>query len=68
MKFVTSKSSWKNEVDVKSVYMMSSEFGLRSGKSMLKNWIAGGVEEEGVQHFKLKSLTGGSEVVIVWNK
>ena len=34
-KFVTSKSSGKNEVDIKSVYMMLSEFGLRSGKCML---------------------------------
>ena len=30
----------KNEVDIKSVYMMSSEFGLRSGKSRLKILIA----------------------------
>ena len=26
----------KNEVHIKSVYLMSSEFGLKSGKSMLK--------------------------------
>ena len=35
-KFVTSKASWKNKVDIKSVYIISSEFGFRSGKSMLK--------------------------------
>ena len=33
-KFVTSKYSWKNEVDIKSVYMSSSEFGRRPGKSI----------------------------------
>ena len=33
--YVTSKSSWKNEVEIKLVYMISSEFGLRSEKSML---------------------------------
>ena len=41
-KFVTSKSSWKNEVDIKSVEMMSPEFGPRSGKSSLKILITEG--------------------------
>ena len=41
-KFVTSKSSWKNEVDIKSVDMITLEFGLRSGKSMLKILITEG--------------------------
>ena len=51
----------KNEVHIKSVYLMSSEFGLKSGKSMLKiyaqqrgsaflveitNWVGGGGEAE----------------------
>ena len=31
----------KNEVDIKSVYLMPSEFGLKSGKYMLKILIAG---------------------------
>ena len=31
----------KNEIDIKSVYLMSSEFGLKSGKSMFKMLIAG---------------------------
>ena len=35
--FITSESSWKNEVDRKSVYMMSSKFGFRSGKCN-NNW------------------------------
>ena len=34
----------KNEVDIKSVYLMSSEFGLKSGKCMLKILIAGGLK------------------------
>ena len=38
----------KNEVEIKSVYMMSSEFGLRSGKSRLKILIAGGLNKRGV--------------------
>ena len=46
----------KNEVDIKSVYLMSPESGLRSGKSMLKILIAGGSNERGTQHFLLKSL------------
>ena len=41
-KFKTSKFSLKNEVDIKSVYMMSPEIGFRSQKSMLKILIAGG--------------------------
>ena len=41
-KFVTSKASGKNTVDIKSVYMMSSEFGVRYGKSMHKILIMGG--------------------------
>ena len=47
----------KNKVDIKSVYLMTSEFGLKSGKSILKiyaqqrgsafvveitNWVGGG--------------------------
>ena len=32
----------KNEVDIKSVYLMSPESGLRSGKSMLKILIVRG--------------------------
>ena len=36
-KFIISKSSWKNEVDIKSVYMTSSESGLRSRKYTLKS-------------------------------
>ena len=40
-KFVTSNSSWKNEVDIKSVDMMSWEFELGSEKSMHKILIAG---------------------------
>ena len=46
-KFVTSKASWKNKVDIKSVYIISSEFGFRSGKSMLKILIpeGGGVNK-----------------------
>ena len=48
-KFVTKKSPWKNEVDIKSVYLMSSEFELRSGESMLKILIliAGGLNKRG---------------------
>ena len=38
----------KNEVEIKSVYMMSSEFGLRSGKSRLKILIARGLNKRGV--------------------
>ena len=30
--FITSESSWKNEVDRKSVYMIPSKFGFRPGK------------------------------------
>ena len=48
-KFVTKKSPSKNEVDIKSVYLMSSEFELRSGESMLKILIliAGGLNKRG---------------------
>ena len=38
----------KNEVDIKSVYMMSSEFGLRSGKSRLKILITEGLNKREV--------------------
>ena len=49
----------KREVDIKSVYLMSSEFGLKSGKPMLKILIAGGSNKRGGWHFQLKSLIGG---------
>ena len=47
-KFVRRKSPWKNEVDIKSVYLMSSEFELRSGESMFKILIliAGGLNKK----------------------
>ena len=49
----------KNEVDIKSAYLMSSEFGLRSGKSMIKILIEGGSNKmERSRHFLLKSLIG----------
>ena len=38
----------KKWVDKKSVYMMSWEFGLRSGKSMLNILIPGGLNNGGV--------------------
>ena len=38
----------KNEVDIKSAYLMSSEFGLKSGKSMRKILITGTQIREGV--------------------
>ena len=38
----------KNEVDIKSAYLMSSEFGLKSGKSMCKILITGAQIREGV--------------------
>ena len=37
----------KNEVDIKSVHLVSAEFGLRSGKSLLKIVIAGGSNKRG---------------------
>ena len=44
-KFVTSKSSRKNELyNIQSVYMMSSEFGPRSEKSMLQERVTFQVE------------------------
>ena len=48
-KFVTSKSPCIHQVEIKPVYMMSSEFWVKSGKSMLKTLIAeGGVNNRGV--------------------
>ena len=41
----------KNEVDNKPVDLMSSEFGVKSGKSMLKILIAGGSNKRGGRHF-----------------
>ena len=41
-KFVTSKSPCINQVEIKPVYMMSSEFWFKSGESMLKILIADG--------------------------
>ena len=41
----------KNEVVIKSVYLISSEFGLKSGKSMVKILIAGGSNKKGDRHF-----------------
>ena len=41
-KFVTSKSTCINQVEIKPVYIMSSEFWLKSGKSILNTLIAGG--------------------------
>ena len=40
-----------NEVDIKEVYLISSEFGLRYGKSMLKILIAGGSNNGEGRHF-----------------
>ena len=41
----------KNEIDIKSVYLMSSEFELKSGKSMFKILIAGVSNERGGSQF-----------------
>ena len=41
----------KNEVDIKSDYLMSSEFGLKSGKSMLKIQIEGDSNKREGRHF-----------------
>ena len=41
----------KNEVVIKSVYLISSEFGLKSGKSMVKILISGGSNKKGNRHF-----------------
>ena len=41
----------KNEIDIKSVYLMSAEFELKSGKSMLKILIAGGSNKRRGWHF-----------------
>ena len=41
-KFVTSKSPCINQVEIKPVYMMSSEFWFKSGESMLNTLIAEG--------------------------
>ena len=47
-KFVTGKSWWENEADIKSIYRMLSEFGPSSGKSMLKILIAEDLNKRGV--------------------
>ena len=41
----------KNEIDIKSVYVMSSDFGLKSGKSMFKILIAGVSNKRGGWQF-----------------
>ena len=48
----------KNEVVIKSVYLISSEFGLKSGKSMVKILISGAQTRKGIDIFSLKSLIG----------
>ena len=58
----------KNEVGIKSVYLMSSEFGLKSGKSMLKILIVAGSMRDGISISSWNHWLGGGErVVIVWN-
>ena len=63
-KFVISKSSWKNEVDIKSVYIMSSEFRPGYVKPMQKILIVGGLNKRGFV-FQVEITNWG--VVIVWN-
>ena len=55
----------KNEVHIKSVYMMSSEFELRSGKPMLKTPIAGGSYKREGLAIQVEITNWGS--AIVWN-
>ena len=41
----------KNKADIKSGYLMSSEFGLKPGKSMLKIQIEGDSNKREGRHF-----------------